>query len=444
MTLVELLVALGASGIVLAVVIGAVKAQQDAFRGGQHVREAQSAARNALLFLEQKLAYAGFGIDPVLAFDLTGQPGDADPTVFYQGPCPAEAAPCLKDRVDGSDELVFHFRDPSYFSPPADPPPPPGATLQGRAWEVASFDKAAGKIRLEGRAGEVFRPGQVLQGVCAKGAGEKLFTVRGKAEVGAVDAEVEVDLLADALTDPFKRQNAGQCDPIRVYLLQRYRFHVRPVSAPDGSYESYLVLDTGVDMDGDGDVDADDETIIAPNIEIMQVAYHFQFHAEGPNPAIPPAGTAPGVALAVSAGAPNAAIATQRGAPGSATDAPAASAITRADFTSTVLADAKFYDQASLYEFGHGPPMAAERKTNHQGNIRAVQIVLVARSSGAAREGSTGLLPGPGAPVLNMDVTPDWIAAWAAARGGSDGLERVRLETTVNLPSMVSRRLLFD
>jgi hypothetical protein len=55
-----------------------------------------------------------------------------------------------------------------------------------------------------------------------------------------------------------------------------------------------------------------------------------------------------------------------------------------------------------------------------------------------------GLLPGAQAPVLNMNQTPAWILTYAATRGGKDGYERTRLDTTVHLPNLVARRLLYD
>jgi type IV pilus assembly protein PilW len=443
LTLVELLVALAASAIVLVAVIAAVKAQQDAFNGGHRVREAQGSARDALFFVEQRLSNAGYGIDPVLAIDLSGQPGDPDATVYYAGPCPAEMVPCQKDRIDGSDELVFYYRNPNYWLPPAGSAP--GTPPQGRVWEVVSFDAANDKVTLAARANDVFPLGQILEGVCANGAGAKFFTVGGATvKVGAADADAEIALVPDVLGDPFKRQSAGKCDPSRVYLVERNRFHVRPVALGDGNWESYLMLDTGVDVNGDDVVDERDEILVAPGIELLQVAYHFQFHAEGPNPAVAAAGTTPGVPLVVRAGAPNAAIAASRASPSVATDAPAPGAITRADFGSKVAADSEFYEQASLFPYAFGPPLAVERKTNHQGNIRAVQVLMVGRSSTPSPEGNTGLPPGSGEPLLNMVGTPPWIQAVVDARGGSDGLERVRFESTVNLASMVSRRLLFD
>jgi type IV pilus assembly protein PilW len=444
LTLVELLVALAASAVVFVAVIGAVRAQQAGFQGGQRVREAQSSARNALLFLEQKLTMAAFGIDPVLAFDLSGQPGDPDETVFYAGPCPAEADPCVKDRIDGSDELVFYARNPNYWVPPADPPPPPGVTLRGRAWEVKNLNATTGTVTLAARAGDFFPMGRILQGVCSAGAGVRYFTVAKTEDPLAADGDVTLELADEVLLDPFKRQSAGPCTPVRAFQIDRFRFHVRPEPYGDGTYESFLVLDTGTDANNDDVVDARDEVIVAAGIEVMQVAYLFTLHAEGPNPAVPPAGAEPGVVITVRPGAPNTTVQARRATAAVATEVPAPSAIVRADFKSAAALDPEYYDQASLSPYRFGPPLAPERKTNHQGNLRAVRVMLVGRSQSAATETSAGIPPGAGSPVLNMNVTPTWIADLATARGGRDGYDRVRFETTVALPSMVSRRLLFD
>jgi type IV pilus assembly protein PilW len=448
LTLVELLVALAASSFVMLAVIGAVRAQQDGFRGGQRVREAQSSARDALLLLEQKLALAGFGMDPVLAFDLSGQPGDPDTTVFYAGPCPAPAAPCVKDRVDGSDELVFHARNPNYWIPPADPPPPPGATLRGRVWEIKSLAPLGPTVTLAARKGDFFPKGRILQGVCAAGAGARYFTVQQTTPPLAADGDVTLLLVDEVLTDPFKRQSAGACNPVRAFQIDRFRFHVRPEPVGDGTWEPFLVLDTGTDANGSGAIDAADEQILAAGIEVMQVSYLFELHAGG---RLPEAGAQRGVAITVAPGAPNADVQGRRATAAVATAAPAASAIVRADFKSSAAADTEYYDQASLYPYRFGPPISPERRTNHQGNIRAVRVMLVGRSQTPAPETLAGWCPGTNSPVLNMNATPAWIAGhcaahgvWNAADGGRDGYDRVRFETTVTLPSMVSRRLLFD
>lgn len=441
-TLVEMLVAVAASAIVLVGVIGAVRAQQDAFQGGQRVREAQGASRNALLFIEQKLALAGWGMDPVLAFDLSGQPGDLDGVIWTAGPCPAAAAPCVKDRIDGSDELVFFSRNPSYWIPPPDPPPAPGL-LRGRVWQVAAFDPANDTVTVAARAGDLFLKGQILQGVCDQGQGQRYFTVADNfgettgvdAVPVALDKNLVLTLMPDVLANPFRRQSAGECPPTRIFQIDRYRFHVRPDPVGDGRHETYLMLDSGVDVDRDGLIDERDERILAQGVEILQVGYHFTPNidvAAGTDTTLAPVGYAPGLPIAVRGGT-------------SATATTAADTITRTSFAASAAeVDSTFYKNATFYEFRFGPPLAPQRTTNHAANLSAIQVSLVTRSDSPNMEPGGGLLPGAQAPVLNMNQTPAWILTYAATRGGKDGYERTRLDTTVHLPNLVARRLLYD
>ena len=236
-----------------------MKAQQDAYQGGQRVREAQGSARNALLFIEQKLVAAGYGMDPVLAIDLSGMPGDPYPA-WYTGPCVAPAAPCTKDRVDGSDELVFHSRNPNYWVPRPEDLLPAGST-RGRAWDLAeALDPSAGRVKLLAHKGDVFLKGRILQGVCNQGQGQRYFTVSARVGPLPADAAQDVPLAPEAdLKNPFARQSAGQCLPSRVFPIDRYRFRVRPVPVGDGTVEGYLVLDTGLDVDGDNQITEADE-----------------------------------------------------------------------------------------------------------------------------------------------------------------------------------------
>lgn len=441
-TLVELLVALAASAFVLVAVVAAVRAQQQAYHGGQRVREAQSAARNALLFLEQKLALAGYGVDPVLAFDFTGASATDGPPL-YAGPCRTDASPCYKDRTDGSDEIVFFARNPNYWVPRSDGVPPPKGSTRGKAWDVYGFDAASDVVRIYARMGDTFLKGQILQGICDQGQGDRLFTVAAKVgPLPADKADQEIKLVAETnLANPYARQNAGSCTPTRVYQIDRYRFHVRPEPVGDGTFEPYLVLDQGVDVNGDGNVDEADETILAPGVEIMQVAYQFNLRDDA-TPALASVGLSPGTGISFATGAPNESIRIERALTGAADST--ANRITRPDFTSSNEADAKFYSQASLFPYRFGPPLAPERTTNHQGNIRAVQVALVARSASIAPDGGWNVVPGPGSPVFNMNVTPAWIQASSTTSNGTDRYERVRLESTVHLSNMVARRLLYD
>ncbi len=438
-TLLEVLVAAAASAIVLVGVVATVKTQQDAFNGGQRVRETQSAARTALLLVEPAVALAGYGIDPVLAFDLTGMPGDPNPP-WYAGPCPVAAQPCWKDRVDGSDELVFHARNKEYFADPS------SNVVRGNAWQVVNFDPDADQIVLAARAGDLFVKGQILQGVCDQGAGQRYFTVAASAgdasgtPVGPLkaDQDLPIALDPDVLTDPFRRQKAGSCPPTRVFLVDRYRYHVRPVQMGT-TWDTALVLDRGLDLDGSGAVDENDELIVASGIELLQVAYEFAPDVNvlaGTDNTLPPVGLTPGEIVRVATGTPT-------------TANRAAHTVTRPSFASALEADAQLYERESLYPFRFGPPLAAERATNHLGNVAAVRISVVARSLTTAPVETRGaFVPaamqgglGRTNPVFNLNTTPAWMPRGA---DGRDGNERIRLDTTVQVSNMVSRRLLFQ
>jgi type IV pilus assembly protein PilW len=449
-TLLEMVVTLAASAIVLTLVVGSVLAQQEAFKGGQRVREAQAAARTAMLLVERKVAMAGYGLDPVLAFDFSGPPAKASATAWYTGDglvvdgslCPDAAAPCTKDRTDGSDELVFHARDPAYWADPND-----ASSIGGHAWAVSALDPLAPSVTLEARRGDVFLQGQILLLVCEQAAGYRLATVAEATGEGlgttaaplADSKKLGIKLMTeDDLENPFRRQSAGDCAPTRAFLVDRYRFHVRPVRE-NGRWESYLVLDRGLDLSGpagtrDGSVDEHDEAIVAPGVEVLQVAYEFTpvvtaasddtLLAVGrpPDPTIPPLPITIRPLGTPADRAPN--------------------AITRTAFASTAQVDATYYRRVTFSEFGFNP-LADQRKTNHQANVSAVHIAVVARAAGAPPPDTRGtLVPGTGNTVFNLDRTPAWIAE--AAKDGYDGHDRIRLETTLDLPNMRSRRLLYQ
>lgn len=431
-TLVEVVVALGASAIVLAGIVVAVKHQQEAFNAGQRVREAQGAARNALLLIGQKLPLAGYGIDPTLALDLSGPPGGTEATQWYTPPCATDAAPCRKDRTDGSDELVFHARDPMYYSDPD-----LASSVSGHAW-IASLDLTTNTVTLQARPGDLFLQGQILQLMCDQGAGARYATVRETTGAGtgvtatpvATAGALTVNLAAEVSGNPFRRQSAGDCQPTRAYLVDRFRFHVLPVQ--EGTrWESYLLLDRGLDVSGpagvrDGVVDAWDDAIVAAGVEIFQVAYEFTQNGAA---TLAPAGLTPGTPITIRRA-------------DVAAPSTTANSIATTPFALGLGVDGQFFRRVSFYEYGFSP-LAAERRTNHQANISAVHVAIVARAPGAPAPGTRGsTVPGPGNTVMNLDTTPAWILAGAS--GGLDGQERIRAETTVTLSNLASRRLLFQ
>lgn len=445
-TLLEVLVAVGASAIVLAGVVVAVHSQQRAYHGGQRVREAQGSARNALLFVEQKLSAAGFGMDPALALDF----GWYCPGASSTGACP-------RDITGDSDEIVFYARNPNYWIP--DPElNPTTTTYRGRVWDVVRFEPSSEQVVVEARQGDLFPKGQIYQAVCRGGAKYAYVTLSatvGKAggpPVLPLDADGQVTLTLEPVgdgTNPFRRQdvarNSPGCfsagDPLnraRLFQIDRHRFYVRPIALGGGRYDPYLVLDPGVDTNRDGSVTTADEQILADGVETLQVSYAFASIIEGGiDSTLAPVGATAGTALSIVPGL----IAAGQSASADRT----AGRITRTDFAapSPLASIAEAYSRSSFFPYTFGPPAPAERRTNHQGNLRSVELAVVARSATPDPDvgGKGAITGGTGFTVLNLNATPSWIATAAAARG-HDGYERIRFDTTVNLPNMVNRRML--
>lgn len=446
LTLLEIMVALGASAIVLAGSIAAVHSQQRASQTGQRVRDAQGSARNALLFLEQKLAAAGFGMDPALALDFGWYTG---------GPCPLPSGLCPRDSRTDTDELVFYSRNPNYWIP--DPTLNPGETYRGRVWDVVGFDASADQLTVVGRVGDVFPRGQIYQAVCRGGGQYAYVTLAattgkpGSPPIQPLDVagNVTLTLVPVNARNPFLRHDVARAssgcfsssDPnnrARLFQIDRYRFHVRPIAAGGGRYDPYLVLDQGIDADRDDDVDPGDEQILAEGVETLQVSYAFADVIEDAVDAtLAPVGATPGTDVTLVAG---------RIAAGSSDSAnTTAGRITRTDFAGpdpTAIPILEVYSRSSFFPYTYGPPLPAERKTNHQGNVRSVRIAVVARSSTPDRDmgGKPPLTGAATFTVLNLDAIPLWISGGATQ--GFDGFERIRFDTTVSLPNMTNRRML--
>ena len=419
-TLLELLIAMAVTAVVLAGAIVVVHSQQKAYHDGTRLRGAQGSARRALLALEQALPSAGFGLDAALAFDLSGW--------YATGPCPAEMGGCPRDSVANSDELVFFARDSRYWIPAKNTDDP-----IGNAWRITTVTNGA--VTVNARAGDVFRKGQIFLAVCS-GSVFAYFTSAQTIQPLAAAGVQSINLEPVVAANPFRRQDvavANACftaavgaDPARLFLVNRFRFHVRPVALGGAQYDPVLALDQGIDTDLDGDVDADDEQLLAEGIESIQVSYGFN------TAALAPVGTTPGSAITSSANTAAAATTT-------------ANAITTTLFPGTPPPSPgpkdTAYTPSSFYPYTFGPPAAAERLTNHQANIQVVRVAVLARSVGSDVQGRTraeGFFP-----LLNQNVLPSWITGYASTLGGHDGYQRVVLETSVSLPNMANRAMTY-
>ncbi len=401
-TLVELLVSVAIGAIVLAALFGVVQSQQSAYYQGHLQRAAQGSARQALAFVEQRLAMAGYGMDAPLAFDFQYYPAL---------PCPSLAAGCPRDSVNGNDELVFYMRNPRYWVPEDR-----SGVFQpsGNAWRVVTLGSSS--ITLAARIGDHFERGRILQVVCQNGEKYAYMTVAQGVPTQTAAGSVTLTLVTAVATNPFQRQDAAAAEACftgggaRAFLIDRFRFHVRPVQGPSGVVP-YLVLDTGLDRNNDGPDEAE-ETIVAEGIESFQVGYVMT------NSALAPRGTTPGTTIAF--------------APGAA-GATSGSGMTTLQYPGLVNPGQWEYQPTSWFRYAVGPtPMvASERLTDHQANIRGVRLVIVAR--GPDPDPAIGrqdyLLP-----ILNQNALPSWISATAP-------YSRARVETTVPVRNMVARAM---
>ncbi len=413
-TLLELMISIAISSIVLASLFGVVQSQQTAFFQGHLQRAAQGSARAALTFVEQRLAIAGYGLDAPLAFDFQYYGSPTLSPTEDPPPCPALApSGCPRDAIDGSDELVFYARNGRYWVPDDRS----GAVQpSGNAWRVEGVD--AGSVTITARPGDVFQRGRILQLVCKNAENWAYVTVADKAaSLNPTDpSSLRLTLFGSSDKNPFRRQAYAATvgcltsGSARAFLVDRFRFHVRPVAVP-GGYLPYLVLDTGLDVDLDGKVTEADETIVAEGIESFQVAYVLA------NGAVP--GTTAGTPITFNAGAAGA----------------SANGITLLGYDALAdrPADAGEYETTSWYRYSVGPTpaIAPQRLTDHQANIRAVRITIVARGADPdpARARTDVLLP-----ILNQNQLPAWISA-------TQPYNRARVETTLPVRNMVVRAM---
>jgi type IV pilus assembly protein PilW len=425
-TLTELVVAMTVTVIVMSFVIVAVNAQQKSYYDGQMQRAAQGSARAGLLFLEQKLRLAGYGVDPALAFDF-GTYAPSTPPL-----CPAQNGTCPRDAVNNNDELVFYSRNPNYWVP-ADPTQDP----RGHAWRIVSV--VGGNLTISARQGDTFPKGQILAAVCRGGRYYAFMTVGATIPALAADNPNQVVALDPAVpANPFRRQDladqaisgalrAGcfQGGLARLFQVDRYRFHVRPVPA-GGGFAPYLVLDMGVDLDGNGVVDDRDEMLVAEGVEIMQVAYGLA------NPNLPVLG----------AGAPIATTAAAAGTFGATTS----NTLTTSGFPGAAppLAEDSVYAPTSFYLYALGPPPDPPRLTDHQANVRQVRVAVVVRSPAPDLRARTPIVLDAAFRIPNYNLTsvPAWITA-SAYPGPEDGYMRILAETRVVLPNMTARGMTY-
>jgi type IV pilus assembly protein PilW len=460
-SLIELMIALAVSATVIAGAVGAALAQQRAYYGTQRMRAAQSSARTALLFIQEKARMAGFGMDPALAFDF----GVYTPAT---GTCPPEANGCARDSAGDSDELVFYSRNPNYWVPNDVVGNP-----VGRAWLISNVSSTTVTITAHG--GEVFPAGQILAAVCPGGRYYAYMTVGATTPARGATAPagtLQLPLAAVDTTNPFKRQDLAVSpgsDPpsyfngsasafaspptasgcftsgARLFQIDRYRFHVRPVVVggfPGGKvkYDPYLVLDMGIDTNLDGVIDASDELVIAEGVEIMQVAYSMANLAL-PTPTV---GLTPGTAITFAPGLPGSTSTNDEITVTAKAGVQVATLPLSFQFAPKLQPADNPYAATSWYSYTLTQPLPTNypRLTDSQANIRRVRVGLVVRSPEPDLQAPTTLPLDTSFQLYNLNAVPAWISA-NAYPSVQDGYARVQVEASVLVPNMTNRGMIF-
>lgn len=427
-TLIELVIAMVVSTIVLLGAILASNAQQRSFYDSQRSRNALENARAALLYLEQRLPLAGLGMDPSLAIDFQFYNPSTLPLAAPL--CPGVMNPCNRDKTTDADELIFYSRNQNYWIPRS---PSYNGPYQGRLWQLTGVSSTT--VELTARAGDVFPMGQILQFVCPSTLNYAYFTVSINATAASA-GPITLNLQSDDPANPFRRQTIAQsfytagCAAPRVFQIDRYRLHIRPMAQPDGRFIPYLMLDRGIDWTGsssggpDGVIDDKDEIIVAEGIEAFQVAYTLA------NPALGRAGATAGTPIVFSAANADQTISIT----------PGPNLIARTTFPGTALLPPGWtvYTPSSFFRYTYTD---AIRQTIHQANIRAVEIALVARSPEPDPTTPSNIPVGSSFTLLNQSGAPIWITSAPAVASGSDGYHRAIVNTVIDLPNMTVRSL---
>jgi type IV pilus assembly protein PilW len=342
----------------------------------------------ALEEITTNLRVAGYGIDPAYAFDFGPLPA-ARQERAYQGAVASAASTfsactqlSCRDSTTGADQIAFRFRNPSFVR------------------SLAVAPTGGNSITIAGPLNAALEQGQILQVMCFGGSMIWAYvTVSARVAVTNNDT-VTIPLvsgngaqfpfqngfLADGCFGAVAARNASAATfaaAAKVFKVDQYRYFVATYDA-DGQIVAngtpgarpYLMLDMGGVRNGSPIV-----TVVAPDVEDIQFAYLFP-NSTGANRLVGAT-----VGSAISAG--NSGIDLSVSGPA-------------------------FSDTGN----------AAERATQHPGNIRAVAVSLVARSTNPDSTNFEAAVPAAG----NRDVAT-----------GPVGHRRQLFETTVATQNLDAR-----
>jgi type IV pilus assembly protein PilW len=262
-TLIELLVG-GTIGVMaIAMVLGVFISQTASFQSLDLVRQMNANGRDASLEIGNSLKRAGYGIDPVLAFDFSC-PGQPPGTKCH-------------DSYNGTDDLRFYARNPNYVFTPQNAAlgcgTAGGCLGGGTMWTIVGPPSATTITATLGSL-DVIQKGRTVLALCNDSSHAVFATVSGRvAGPGNILMTIVINSSTASTSlvgDPgFNACHAGppNYNPAFLLLVDQYHYYVTTLGNPP---EPWLVLDTGIDY-GNGTLPIP----VARGVEDMQVAYQL-------------------------------------------------------------------------------------------------------------------------------------------------------------------------
>jgi type IV pilus assembly protein PilW len=261
-TLIEMMVAAVIAALAIAMTMGIFLSQNRTFMSLDMARVASGNGRDAVLEMETSLRRAGFGVDPVVAFDFS---------------CPSGTK--CHDRVNAPDEITFYARNPEYVWTPFNPSlgcaNPNGCFGSGNVWALGPPASAptAGTVNLPLRANDVIQKGRIILLVCPNGQYPVFVTAQGRATGPGTNVPINITVNTTGIYTSNGIQGCHGAAGAAAFLVDKFHYFVTTLSG-----EPWLVLDTGLDYNGDGSLppnDVNDLIPVARDVEDMQIAYQI-------------------------------------------------------------------------------------------------------------------------------------------------------------------------
>ncbi len=278
MTLIEVLVAFAIASIMILGIFEVFVAQKNLYISTDISANAQDNLRIAMDALTRDVMHAGFGVDPSLSF------------LFLNVNTGLPAADF--DSTTGPDTLQFLARERN---------PLPGANENGCPanttdiskrfyWSITGANQATGLTIHVCEGFELYR-GTILLAMCSDGMTYAYFRYTGakltrNAESDVTIPSAQLNIIGSVTSGnypiAFLSNNIDvSCysSGAQLYRVNYYRYYIRPpeVDAVTGRevVPPYLMLDTGLDLNDDNNIDENDHIPVAEGIEDMQVVYNF-------------------------------------------------------------------------------------------------------------------------------------------------------------------------